>query len=46
MFESGLKPWQTPGWKPSGISTHGKVGAEQVAEKHDSIEKSETTMSA
>lgn len=25
MFETGLKPWQTNGWKPSGLSLHGNV---------------------
>lgn len=25
MFETGLKPWQTSGWKPSGLSLHGNV---------------------
>ena len=42
MFEAGLSYRQTPGWKPSGLSLHGKVASDEIKAQTEKAEM-ETT---
>ncbi|KAL8283937.1 hypothetical protein RQP46_005369 [Phenoliferia psychrophenolica] len=46
MFEAGLKPWQTAGWKPTGASLHAAHESEKVAPKEVEHEKEVEATSA
>jgi hypothetical protein len=42
MFEAGIPYRQTPGWKPSGLSLHGKVVSNEMKLENEKSEMATT----